>query len=138
MIQYWTHSKYYHAEIIIDNTWISAEVDQGVILRKLRPAISDRWTIIDIPPIDITEDHYNKIYTFIYGVIGSKYDLKGIFLSQIIKIGADNPRRWFCSELASKILQLSLVKEYIDIEPSNMSPADMHALSSYRLPRELP
>lgn len=132
-IQLWTDSPYYHAEIIIDDIWISALPEKGVFINKLRDKISDRWLIIPFKGVRVTNEQYEKIDRFIMDRLGDDYDNKGIVLSQIIKVGADDPHKWFCSELTSKILQLCLVDEYMDINPAHISPADIYRLSKHRI-----
>jgi len=132
-IQVRTKSKYYHVELIVGDRWISADPKEGVYVNPLQPYISDKWTIIDLGEIELTNDNYNKVIKFIYDRVGDKYDGLGIFLSQFIKIGVDSKDRWFCSELVSKILQLLLVDEYINIVPNELSPGDIYLLSKFRL-----
>ena len=129
----WTDSEYFHCEIIIGDRWISALPEEGIYLRKLKPEISDKWDIIDFGEIEITDVQYLKIMDFVYKRIGNKYDSKGIFFSQILKVGMDDNNKWFCSELTSKILQLFLVEEYINKVPRDLSPGDIYKLSKFRI-----
>ena len=132
-IQIRTKDIHYHVELILDNMWISADPKEGICITPLKPYISDKWTIIDFGKILVTDEQYDKIHKFIFEREGNPYDMCGIFLSQFIKLGMDDKNKWFCSEIVSKILQLLLIDEYIDITPADLSPADMYRLSKYRL-----
>jgi len=133
-IQWRTNSKYFHSELIIDNEWLSAYPIKGIRLHPLRPTLKhDQWFFLDLGKHTVTEEQYKKIMDFIHDVVGSRYDFLGIFFSQLIKIGVDDKHQWFCSEIVSKILQLFLVKEYIDIVPNDLAPGDLYRLSKYRL-----
>jgi len=132
-IQLRTGSEYFHAELIVGDRWISADPIKGVYINPLHSVISDKWLIIDLGEIELTNDNYNKVIKFMYDRVGDKYDGLGIFLSQFIKIGVNDKNKWFCSEISSKILQLLLVDEYIEVVPHDIAPADMFRLSKHRI-----
>ena len=132
-IQFRTNSKYYHSELIIDDKWLSAYPEKGIAMHDLRPTLNkDEWLYIPLGKHTVTEKQYLEIMEFINEVVGSRYDFMGIFFSQFIKVGIDNKHKWFCSEIVSKILQLFLVKEYVDKVPHDLAPGDLYRLSKYR------
>ena len=129
IISWWTKSQYHHVEIIVDGNWISSDSDTGVVVRELKP-FKDNWDYIKLPPIGICNNHYSFLNNYINNLNGGKYDWKGIIFSQTIPLGLHNKDKWFCSELVTKLLQLMLVEEVIDIDPNLVSPRDLYDIFS--------
>jgi len=131
-IKWWTNSKYYHTEIIINNEYlVGAQAGEGVYIKD----VIDNSKYYDIVNMDIhsTSTQLSIIKDWINGVIGSKYDYLGIILSQIFPTRIDSPNRWFCSELSTKILQLLVVKQVISLTPNMVSPGNLYNLISKKL-----
>ncbi len=124
----WTKSIYFHVEMIIDNEWIEADNDKGLIKHKLRP-LSTKYDYITIyvPECQINLKNAKK---FIENQMGSKYDWTGIYLSQVFKLGIDKKDRWFCSEIVSKMLQIYGVENFHYIKPEDMSPESVFKMLS--------
>ncbi len=118
----WTKSKYFHTEVIVGDYWISANTEgiKRYKLKKLRDSYD--YIFLDIP---ISDSHHKKILDFIDNQIGTEYDWLGIYLSQFVKIGANREDKWFCSELVTKILQLCMVYETLELQPHLVSPEDL-------------
>jgi len=131
-IQWWTNSDFFHSEIIIDNTWISAFTKEGIQSHSLKP-LKENWEYLDFGEIEVSDEQYSKIIDWINKQENKPYDWKGIFLSQFLSLNGQNNEKWFCSEICCKILQLFLVEEYLDVVPNNMSPGDMYKLSKHRV-----
>lgn len=121
-VKKWTRSRYFHTEFIIGDYWVSANTD-GIVKYDLRP-LTDKYDYVFID-IDMTEKQYKKIINFIDAQIGTKYDWMGIYLSQFLGIGSHRSDKWFCSELVTKLLQLCLVEQVLDMQPHMVSPGDL-------------
>lgn len=123
IVSKWTKSRYTHIEIIIDKTWVSSVEGIGVHLKELKPK-KDVYDYLDLRVI-VTEEQYNKLFTWLHQQNNKKYDTVGILFSQIIPLRLDSRDKWFCSELVTKILQLLNVNEVIDLYPHLTSPGDL-------------
>lgn len=130
-VQWWTKSEYYHSEIILDDKWVSAHLENGIVIQYLKP-LKNNWDYIEIGEVELTNQQHTYISDWVKSQEGIEYDWKGIWFSQFISLNSHNKRKWFCSEITSKILQLLLVKEYMDIIPNNVSPADIWEMSKHR------
>ena len=129
LIGMWTKSNYSHVEIILDGKWVSSDSDTGVVIRELKP-LKDNWDYVTLPTISLCNKHYSFLSKYINNLNGGEYDWKGIIFSQTIPLGLHNKDKWFCSELVTKLLQLMLVEEVIDIDPNLVSPRDLHDIFS--------
>jgi hypothetical protein len=126
LIKAWTRSNYYHVEIIIDNYWIQADNDIGVVRHKLRP-FSKKYDYIEVA-FSGSETQEEEVKCFVDSQIGAKYDWLGIYFSQIIKLGINKKDRWFCSELVSRVLQLCDIKPFLGVTNNEMAPGDVYNL----------
>lgn len=128
VISFWTRSVYYHVELILDKYWISSNADEkGVTIKELKP-LKYNWEYKDLGTITLTEEQYHKIISFIESQRSKKYDWLGIIFSQTFPFKWHSRNKWFCSEIVTKILQLLLVEEVINKDPTDMSPADIAKL----------
>ena len=77
--------------------------------------------------IEVEIENPNRVVEFFELIEGSKYDFKGIILSQIFPLGMDNPNEWFCSESCTKASQLSGIKnkDLWKVKPESISPNDL-------------
>ena len=131
VVQWWTKSKYFHVELILDGKWISAHLSDGVQVNDVRELNIEDWVYVDIGPVVVTTDQYEKVWKYIGEQVGTGYDWKGIFLSQGVKIGWQNEEQWFCSEIVAKVCQMLMVEEFMDVVPNKVSPkmiADMYGV----------
>ena len=124
-IQLRTRSKYYHSEIIIEDRWVSSDFDgKGVRISPLRP-LKPNWEYIDLGEVYVTDEQYEKIWKWIEAQVGQGYDFLAIAMSQLFNLNWHSKDKWICSEITSKIAQLFLVLEYLNINPNQISPADI-------------
>jgi len=122
VIKWWTNSQYYHAEIVIGDVWVESS-GEGVHMHSLRP-LKDTYDYIDVD-VDVEEERYRYVMDWIHSIRGAKYDYLGILLSQVIRARIDDPNRWFCSELTTKVLQMFRVSEVKGLAPNTISPGDL-------------
>jgi len=121
-IRFWTWSRYSHVEIIIKDKWISANPKDGIDIHDLRP-LQDDWMYI---PIAVDESKYGDVFDFLEQQKDHRYDWCGIFCSQFFGIRKENPDRWFCSELVTRVLQIFEVEDVIFREACTLSPGDLY------------
>jgi len=95
-------AKYSHVEIEIDNVTFSADANLGrvvSVISKSHPPHA--WDTIDLPCKDARE-----AMAFCRAQVGKGYDYIGIFTAQILALRFDDPKRWFCSELAAHVCKV--------------------------------
>lgn len=120
----WTKSNFYHVELILDNKWITSDIDYGVVIRDSEP-LNEDWVYVTLNNVEVTDEQYELIFEWIKQQQNKKYDHLGIVYSQVLPFRYDDKNKWFCSELVIKILQLFLIKEVIDLTPNLVSPGDI-------------
>ena len=120
-----TRSKYCHCELVIDDIWISSNYETGVTIETSKVIDNEDWVFYEFPVIEVMTRDYNIILDYIKKQDDKKYDILGIILSQLIPISIHNRKKYFCSEITSRILQLFLIEEVLDIVPNNTSPGDL-------------
>jgi hypothetical protein len=82
---------------------------------------ANQWDILMIPTV-LEQDIY--IQAFCEHELGCKYDWKGIWFSQIIKMHRSHPDQWFCSEFCTAALQtLHLL---VGAKPCTFSPGKLY------------
>ena len=111
LIRWWTKSKYSHVEIVMGQTWTSISPITMRLKSRIINANNDRWDFIDV---EIDKQNFDNIISKFYGC---KYDWTGIFLSQFLPLGIQNPSRLFCSEFVAMVMKLDV--------PSSYSPEDI-------------
>lgn len=127
-VRFLTNSKFHHVEMIIDNTWISSSMSSGGFrIRPLEPINQEdkRYVYYDLGMIELTSKQNEIIDRFMNKQIGSEYDYSGIIFSQLFPFSKHSRRRWFCSEIVTKLLQLHLVDETLNLIPNEISPGDL-------------
>ncbi len=124
LISKWTNSPFYHCEIIIDNKWISAVEGKGITINNLKP-LNNNWDYKDLGIVDVCDKQYIEIFNWIERQTNKKYDWSGIIFSQVLPLRFHSSSKWFCSEIVTKLLQLFVVKESLDLEPHLTSPGDI-------------
>lgn len=104
LITFWTGSVYSHVEIIFSNglSFSSSPRDGGCRYKAI-VYNDDSWDYINLQSL-ITPEREAEIMAFCDSQNGKKYDWLGIFLSQFMPLGIEDPKRWFCSELGAKIM----------------------------------
>lgn len=109
LIAWWTRGPYSHTELVLRDhlsptgysMFSSLGTEGGV---RIKPhTIDDRvWDYVSVTVRD-----RKAIIDFYHMILGHKYDWTGIIFSQIVRLGIDNQKRWFCSESNVKALQLA-------------------------------
>lgn len=125
LIQWWTKSDYFHIEVIKDDFWISSSVKTGTTKVKLEN-LRENYDYYDLEVPDLTEEQKKIFWQFIEDQKNTGYDWTGIFLSQIFFFDIESKNKWFCSEIATKILQLLYVYKVLDIKENRVSPARLY------------
>lgn len=125
LIKWWTESDLIHSEIIIGNTWVSANDVHGVTLNDLRP-LNNKWLYVNLGYITLLPYQYEAIKNFVIDQKGKKYDIMGIIFSQFIPFKIQHDNKWFCSELCVKLLQMLLIRDLNNFTPARYSPADLY------------
>ena len=128
-IKIWTRSKYFHSEIIIDDKKISSYPERGVEIYQFNNSFDfEHFDYFEIDVPNLTQEQEKVLWPYLYDQLHTGYDWKGIFLSQVFKLGVNNPTEWFCSEIVTKILQLLLYEPVLDCLPNKVSPAKLYKL----------
>ena len=135
-INWWCHSKYYHAELILGDHWISATPKEGIYVNELRPLDHERYEYFDLPEIEVSEEVYNNVWKYIREQISPRYDTMGLFWNQVLGISFYN-KRWFCSELIAEILILLGYNKLYGTNESEYSPQDLYDIFKYPVPIKL-
>lgn len=123
VIALWTRSKYFHTEIVINGYRVISNPGQGLVIDRSTPDDIENWDVTTFPEFSITVGEYEKIFKWLWDQEGKGYDIKGILFSQIFKFSTHNHDKWFCSEIATTILQLFNVSKSEGLIPNNVSPA---------------
>jgi hypothetical protein len=128
LINLWTKGKYFHCEIAFEGSssviynYVSTPED-GLIKEEFKGK-KENFDYIEISST-ISNNSLLIIEEYIKEQLYTNYDYKGIFLSQIFKVGINEQEKWFCSEFVVKIMQLFLVKKVLDLVPNKVSPNDL-------------
>ena len=107
LIRLWTRSQYSHVEIIVDGIWYSSSPRDGRVRAKTIRPKRGHW---DFRLIPLFERDKASMLRFLESQTGKQYDWTGIFLSQIVPLNVQDPRRWFCSEICSAALKAGGIK----------------------------
>ena len=130
-IRFLTKSKFHHVELIINDTWISSSnTSGGFRIRPLEPINQEdsRYIYHDLGLVKLTSEQDEIISRFMENQLGSEYDYSGIIFSQLFPFSKHSRTRWFCSEIVTKLLQLHLIEETLDLIPNEVSPGDLAKL----------
>lgn len=108
-IAVWTKGPYSHTELIIPNpdsptglTMCSALGSENKVRCKEHFI---NYEIFDYYPIYVRDKEI--AIEFFNTIKNAEYDYLGIIMSQIIPLGMDSNKKWFCSESCTKATQLS-------------------------------
>ena len=101
--------KYIHVEIVFpgpcyDNCFSSRGRDKpkGVNFKKINFSHPDRWDFLTVGGVDIIDLRKECVR-----YVGCKYDWKGaIWLGTFPGLKRQNPKKWFCSEICRKVLNI--------------------------------
>lgn len=101
---------YSHVELVFDR--ISTDTSKGNLCFSSSPRegkcrfknihlTNKHWCVIDISCSKIEEEQfYGKCFQF----VNSKYDYYGIFFWYLFPLKKENPKKWWCSEIVSYVL----------------------------------
>jgi len=127
LIQWWTKSKFYHVEIVLDDVWVSSRYGEGVHMLPLR-AFNNAYQYHHVGIIELTDTQYDTLFNWLEEQTTKKYDTLGIIYSQFFPFRYDDKNKWFCSELITKVLTLLGVQDTFDLTPNLVSPGDLAKL----------
>lgn len=122
VIQWWTKSPYSHVELIVDGKWISSDPTDGV--RIWDEAKIENVELFDY--IEIDAGMNDTFHWFLGNELGCAYDWKGIVFSQFFNLGVNSNTKWFCSEIITKLLQILLYRDVLDLQPNKVSPGMLY------------
>lgn len=104
LIAFWCRSDITHVQVrLSDRETYSAETDDGVVKVHFINYDPKDWIVIRLIVSELDEAN---LWDFLESELGTKYDWKGIFLSQVFGLRREHPDRWFCSELVYAGLKL--------------------------------
>jgi hypothetical protein len=134
-VQVWTKSPYFHSELLVidedKKEMIGAHIKDGVrsvpIEYYKESILIGYWEFIEILETS-NQKIINTFYAYLNTQYGKKYDWKGIFLTQFLRIGIHCYQCWFCSELTTKLLQVLNDLTALLQMPSRVSPKDQKEL----------
>jgi len=128
LIAWWTHSKYSHCEIVVDDMKIAVYRTNGVVCYDYEGVNDEEFDVIPLE-LTVTAEHLYNFWRYVNThMVGKKYDGLNIGLSQIVKIGIQDNNRYTCSEATTKVLQVLGVPEVWPVHPGDMSPGDLSEL----------
>lgn len=122
----WTTARYSHVELVFeDGTWFSSsELDGGVRAKKIKDD-KNHWDYIEIK---VNDRNYKIVRKWCENKTGNKYNMLGIFFSQVINtrwfLGRED---YFCSEFCTKALQQ--IKMLCGEDAVGVSPAKLYDLT---------
>lgn len=139
IIQVGTKSKYFHVEIAIDDKWVAAHTEKGIEIHPyVQHYFDPLYDYFTFSTEDLTQKQQTKFWAWINGEVGTGYDWKGIYLTQVLNMDWESKDKWFCSEIVAKILQMLFVPEFIDVKPNRLAPKDIYDLLKDKLVQKLP
>lgn len=104
LIRLWTRSRYSHCEVVFAGSGLRADQQDGVVWRLWTR--SSHWDTVEVP---VLPDPYLRALAQAQAELGCAYDWQGIWLSQVLGLRREDPKRWFCSELCAALLQTAEV-----------------------------
>ena len=126
LIRFWTSGDYVHGELVFENSkgeqdWysISGFSNKGVRVMENFKHNPDNWDIFEIKHVTEVEGYITKLSA--NRKLGAKYDWLGIFLSQILDLRVNNPKRYFCTEFVTACLINSGIVSVM-VSPQTMNP----------------
>lgn len=106
---------YSHVELVFsDGMCFSASYRDGQKCRFKKIDLDEKWEIVDLD-IDMEEERQIRIRAGHY--VGAKYDFFGILFWYVIPIRRQDKKKWWCSEIVSKLLNY----EKIQVSPNYMA-----------------
>ena len=128
LIKWWTRSKYYHTEILINNTLVTALIKEGVVVIDIdkKHYMNYISNIADVQTISVTQLVAKNMLEFSKTQEGLPYDWRGIIYSQFIPLGIENKRERFCSEIGTALLKMTYLVKVLPLNPSEYNPGSLY------------
>lgn len=114
LIRLWTGSPYSHCELVLDGRWLTSSPRDGGVREAQIDPDPDTWDFLDLPQADA-----ERIEALFQAERGAGYDWLGIACCQVLPLGLESRRRWFCSEFCAAALGLA--------HPARWSPGGLFA-----------
>ena len=124
-ISWWTYGPITHTDIILDNVTYEANAKVNKVRKVIHNTIFIPEMYIDL---QITDNKFNTIKTFLEKCLDDKYDFYGIV--GFILPTKDRTNMWFCSELVANALKIIGKEEFMKLEPSSISPNRLYSILS--------
>ena len=134
IIKWGTRSDFFHVEIAVNNKWIGAHTETGIEVHDFEESHRNplfEYYVLEID--DLTDKQIGKFWEFVHGEVGTGYDWKGIYLTQVLHLDWESKDRWFCSEIVTKMLQMLFVEGFLDTKPNRLSPQDVYDILRDRI-----
>lgn len=117
---------YSHTEIVFsDGVMISCSPREGDVRAKKHIKSDAHWDYLDLSGLD-----EETARAFADTQVGKKYDWLGV-AGFVIGV-RENEKRWFCSELSTRVLQIGGCIKLGDITPARVSPNRLYKLLKRR------
>lgn len=125
LIRLWTWSSYSHCEFIFsDNISIGTDLNTPFNVKvKGHLKYTSNWDFVDVK---LTPEQEKLVRDFTNLQVGKGYDWKGIWFSQFLPFKAENPEKWFCSELCTSGLQKAGLLS--GLKPCTINPGKLYKL----------
>ena len=101
LIRFWTGGNYSHCEIVIDELWYSSSWYDGGVRCKNIILNKENWDVFEL-----SKDDEKFVLELFEKTKNSKYDIKGIFLSNIFAFNIHSKNKYWCSEWCAIALKL--------------------------------
>ena len=102
VISTFTRSAVYHCELMFNDGTTVTSIPKGGVSFHERRFDRYRWIFLPLPWINYLESQ--EILEEAKGLVGAKYDWAGALIGGIWS-SAQNPHKWFCSELCAHLLR---------------------------------
>jgi len=126
-IRCWTRQRHSHCEFVFsDGIWFSASPrDGGTRFKRIAPD-PETWDFVELPSTSKLE-RFLRIWCYMHQHL--KYDWLGVFLSHLLPLRVQDPRKYFCSEVLAEGLQrLALLP--CQTAPTAYTPGDLYEIFS--------
>lgn len=126
LIRWWTGGKYSHCELVFsDNTWFSADAWENKVRYTSFDYNVTNW---DFVTLTLNSKEELGVRAWCDSKVGKKYDWLGVVLCQVLKVGIENPDRYWCSEVCARALQW--VGKLPQVKATSLSPEGLHKVLS--------
>jgi hypothetical protein len=125
LIQWWTFSRWSHAEIVIvgangGTVSYGAHTDGGV-RREFNKDYGTHWSMCLLDNIDT-----RRLHEFCSMEIGAPYDWYGLVCAQIFGASRESPDKYFCSEFVAAALADQGYPGFLSPAPARWAPGAIY------------